>query len=471
MFLNYFNTIKRKTKNILIILLLVIISGCSSTKDRFEKDLPSLPSDWSTSYKSLKNIDAWVETFKDKELKNIIDEAIENNRNLRVASNRLDIARASSRASIAPLLPSISASLSKNQLSRTVEANGDIDRLYSYKDSLGVQLNWEADVWGRLSRQSRAAFKESEAAEADYEFVKLSIAGITAQSWYIFSEAKLQKDLAERNLETRLSTLKRVENRYKKGIAQSRDLRLARSQLESSRADLINRQQILYETARTLEVIIGRYPNASITPGGLPSLPENPDIGTPSERLPLRPDIRVLEARIESAGLQLTSTRLAFLPRLSLNAQWNTLEDNWSDALEPKRLAGSLIGSLTQSIFQGGKRVADSQIKKAQLESILENYSQALLEAAQEAENAIAAEDTLEKRENAINKSFKESKAAEELTLEQYNRGLSTIFELLDSQSRRLNAESLLINAKRLRLTNRIKMYMAIATPAFKSEK
>jgi outer membrane protein TolC len=55
--------------------------------------------------------------------------------------------------------------------------------------------------------------------------------------------------------------------------------------------------------------------------------------------------------------------------------------------------------------------------------------------------------------------------------LEQYNRGLSTIFELLDSQSRRLNAESLLINAKRLRLTNRIKMYMAIATPAFESEK
>ena len=135
MFLNYFNTVKRKTKNTLIILLLVTISGCSSTKDKFEKDLPPLPSDWSTSYQSLKNIDAWVETFKDKELKNIIIEAIENNRNLRVASNRLDIARASSRASIAPLLPSISVSLSKNQLSTTIEANGDIDRLYSYKDS------------------------------------------------------------------------------------------------------------------------------------------------------------------------------------------------------------------------------------------------------------------------------------------------------------------------------------------------
>jgi|TARA_B100000767_G_scaffold112510_1_gene107432 NodT family efflux transporter outer membrane factor (OMF) lipoprotein len=468
MILNYLDKIKRK--NIYSIILIILISGCSSTKDRFERDLPSLPSDWSTSYESLKNISGWAETFNDKELVDIINEAIENNRNLRAASNRLEIARASSRASIAPLLPSVSVGLSKNQISRTIESKDDIKRLYSYKDSLGVQLNWEADIWGRLSRQSRSSFIEAEAAEADYEFVKLSIAGLTAQSWYLFSEAKLQNDLAKRNLETRLSTLKRVENRYKKGIAQSRDLRLARSELESTRADLINRQQLLFETARTLEVIIGRYPNASILPGGLPNLPPNPEIGTPSERLPLRPDIRALEAQLESAGLQLTSARLAFLPQLSLSAQWSTLDDNWSDALEPKKLAGTIIASLTQSIFQGGRRISNSQIKKAQLERILENYSQALLEAAQEAENAIAAEETLTKREEAINKAFNESKAAEELTLEQYNRGLSTIFELLDSQSRRLNAESLLINAKRLRLTNRIKMYMAIATPVFGNE-
>ena len=181
----------------------------------------------------------------------------------------------------------------------------------------------------------------------------------------------------------------------------------------------------------------------------------------------MRPDIRSLEAQIESAGLQLTSTRLAFLPSVSLNAQWNTLEDNWSDALEPDRLAGSIVASITQSIFQGGRRIANSKIKKAQLEAILETYAQALLEAAQEAENAIAAEETLTKREIAISKAFEESKAAEELTLDQYNKGLSTIFELLNAQSRRLNSESLLINAKRLRLTNRIKMYMAIATPVY----
>ncbi len=454
-------------KKFFFVFSILLLVGCSSTKEKYEKKLPSLPSDWSSSYQSMREINGWAKTFNDEELLKLISEALENNKDLRIASNRLDIARASSRASIAPLLPTIGANVSRIQSSVIVDNQDNPERLYTYQDSLGVQLNWEIDIWGKLSRQSRSSFKDLESIEADLEFARLSIAGLTAQSWYLFSEAKLQKDLADRNLETRISTLKKVENRYIKGIAQSRDLRLARSEVESTRADLINKQQILNETARTLELLIGRYPEATIVPGDLPSIPENPDIGTPEKRLPLRPDIRSLEAQIESSGLQLTATRLAFLPSVSVNAQWNTLEDNWSDALEPDRLAGSIIGSITQSIFQGGRRIANSQIKKAQLETILETYAQALLVAAKEAEDAIAAEETLTKREIAINKAFEESKAAEELTLDQYNKGLSTIFELLDAQSRRLNSESLLINAKRLRLTNRIKMYMAIATPVY----
>ena len=313
------------TMKIFFILFLFLLTGCSTTKEKYERDLPSLPSDWSSSYQSLKEIDGWAETFNDEELLKLISEALENNKDLKIASNRLDIARASSRASIAPLLPTIGTNVSRIQSSMIIDNQNNPERVYAYQDSLGVQLNWEVDIWGKLSRQSRSTYKDLESAEADLEFARLSIAGLTAQSWYLFSEAKLQRDLAERNLETRISTLKKVENRYIKGIAQSRDLRLARSEVESTRADLINKQQIFNETARTLEVIIGRYPEANIVPGNLPSIPQNPNIGTPAERLPLRPDIRSLEAQIESAGLQLTSTRLAFLPSVSLNAQWNTL--------------------------------------------------------------------------------------------------------------------------------------------------
>ncbi|MEE3165134.1 MAG: TolC family protein, partial [Pseudomonadota bacterium] len=300
---------------------------------------------------------------------------------------------------------------------------------------------------------------------------RLSIAGLTAQTWYLFSEAKLQTDLAERNLQTRISTLKKVENRYQKGIAQSRDLRLARSESESRRADLILRQQTLKESARNLEIIIGRYPSANILPNDLPNLPPGPEIGSPNYVLSNRPDIVSAEAQLEAAGLEVTATRLAFLPSLSLTAQWSTLERNWSDAFDPDRLAGSIIGSLTQSIFQGGRRIAQTQISEQQMKIVLENYAKTLLNAAKEVEDSLYSEEILLERESALSNAFNEAKAAEKLTFDQYNRGIATIFELLDAQSRRLSSESLLINSRLLRITNRIKLHLAISSPLFEENK
>ena len=90
---------------------------------------------------------------------------------------------------------------------------------------------------------------------------------------------------------------------------------------------------------------------------------------------------------------------------------------------------------------------------------ILNQYSKTLLNAAREIEDAMFAENILKEREESLRSAFKESKAAEELTIDQYNKGVSTIFELLDAQSRRLSAESLLINSSLLRITNRIKLH------------
>ena len=167
----------------------------------------------------------------------------------------------------------------------------------------------------------------------------------------------------------------------------------------------------------------------------------------------------------------MTATRLAFLPSLSLTAQWSTLERNWSDAFDPDRLAGSIIGSLTQSIFQGGRRIAQTQVSEQQMKIVLENYAKTLLNAAKEVEDSLYSEEILLERESALSNAFNEAKAAEKLTFDQYNKGIATIFELLDAQSRRLSSESLLINSRLLRITNRIKLHLAISSPLFEENK
>ena len=460
-----------KNLKILIISISLIATGCASNKNQSLKELPELPSDWATPYDGKNEVRGWIESFNDETLPKLINEALLNNRDLRLAAANVKIAKANAGASLAPILPSISIGASKNQISSISEINGNVDRNFTYRESLVAQLNWEIDVWGRLSTQSRAAYMNVKSVFADYESARLSIAGLTAQAWYLFSEAKLQTDLAERNLQTRISTLKKVENRYQKGIAQSRDLRLSRSEAESRKAELILRKQTLKEAARNLEIIIGRYPSASILPNDLPNLPPGPEIGTPNYVLSNRPDIVSAEAQLEAAGLEVTATRLAFLPSLSLTAQWSTLERNWSDAFDPDRLAGSIIGSLTQSIFQGGRRIAQTQVSEQQMKIVLENYAKTLLNAAKEVEDSLYSEEILLERESALSNAFNEAKAAEKLTFDQYNKGIATIFELLDAQSRRLSSESLLINSRLLRITNRIKLHLAISSPLFEENK
>ena len=460
-----------KNLKILIISISLIATGCASNKNQSLKELPELPSDWATPYDGKNEVRGWIESFNDETLPQLINEALLNNRDLRLAAANVKIAKANAGASLAPILPSISIGASKNQISSISEINGNVDRNFTYRESLVAQLNWEIDVWGRLSTQSRAAYMDVKSVFADYESARLSIAGLTAQAWYLFSEAKLQTDLAERNLQTRISTLKKVENRYQKGIAQSRDLRLSRSEAESRKAELILRKQTLKEAARNLEIIIGRYPSASILPNDLPNLPPGPEIGTPNYVLSNRPDIVSAEAQLEAAGLEVTATRLAFLPSLSLTAQWSTLERNWSDAFDPDRLAGSIIGSLTQSIFQGGRRIAQTQVSEQQMKIVLENYAKTLLNAAKEVEDSLYSEEILLERESALSNAFNEAKAAEKLTFDQYNKGIATIFELLDAQSRRLSSESLLINSRLLRITNRIKLHLAISSPLFEENK
>jgi len=457
-----------KNLKILLISLSLIITGCASNKKRYIEKLPDIPSSWSSIYEGLENTNGWINSFEDEMLYALINEALENNKDLGIAYENIKIARARAGASLAPLLPTISVGAAKSQISTTYQdSTGEIQRNYNYRDSLTTQLNWEIDIWGRLSTRSRASYLNAKAVYSDYEAAKLSIVGLTAQAWYLFCEAKLQNDLAKRNLETRLSTLKRVESRYKKGIVQSRDLRLARSEVESRKAELLNREKAMSEAARNLEIIIGRYPSANTSPKVLPKLPPKPSIGAPEDVLKNRPDIISSEIQLEQAGLEVTAARLAFLPSLNITAQWSTSERDWSDAFDPDRLAGNIIGSLTQSIFQGGTRIAQSKVTESQMRIILNQYAKTLLGAAREIEDAMFAENILLERENALSNAFKEAKAAEELTLDQYNKGVATIFELLDAQSRSLNAESLLINSHLLRITNRIKLHLAISSPLF----
>ncbi len=283
------------------------------------------------------------------------------------------------------------------------------------------------------------------------------------QSWFGLIEARQQRELAERDVTARKRNLEVTERRYERGVASSLDVRLSRSALGSSEANLALRRRLEKESARRLEVLLGRYPAAELEAAAtLPELPLLGGAGAPGDILARRPDLVAAEARMTANGLRARAARKQFLPRLTLSANLNTSGPELSDIIDPERLAGNIAAGLFQPLFQGGRIRANAKRQRAVAEASLLTYAQTALSAYEEAENAIAAETYLAAGESALKLAYEEAAAAEDLTERRYSSGTATIFDLLNAQTRRISAESSYIQAQQQRVANRVALYLAI---------
>ena len=456
------------------------VSCASVDQELLTAQLPAQPAVWAADATVGEALTGdWVAAFDDAALTEIISEALTQNNDLRAAAANLTQARARARISRADLLPTVGANFNAsrnaivtNPTSAAEAGSGggtggapvDADkRLWINNFSLGGQVRWEIDVWGRLLDETRASYKDAAAAYSDLAGAELSIAARTAQAWFSLIEARQQRELAERDVTARESNLRVTDRRYERGVASSLDVRLSRSALGSSQANLALRQRLEMEASRSLEVLLGRYPAAELeATDALPLLPALDGAGAPGDILARRPDLVAAEARMDAAGLRSRVARKDLLPQFTLSSQVNTSGPSFADLIDARRLAGNLIGGVFQPLFQGGRLLANSKRARAAAEASVFNYVQTVLGAYEEAENAIAAETLLAAREDALRLAFEEAAAAEELTERRYSSGAATIFNLLDAQTRRISAESQYIQAKQQRVSNRVQLYLAI---------
>ena len=255
-----------------------------------------------------------------------------------------------------------------------------------------------------------------------------------------------------------------TERRFQRGLVDALDVRTARSALANAEATIATRRQITGETARRLEILLGRYPAAEIAASAeIPALGPLQPQGNPALLLSRRPDIAASEARIEAAGMRAESARLAMLPSFVLTGSLSTNETDLADAFDPELIAARLVANLTAPIFRGGRLDAQRDAAVAQAEAAVANYASTALSAWGEVENAVAADRYLADQEEAQARALEEARRAEELALRKYTTsGTLTIFNLIDAQTRRLTAESQLISVRASRATNRISYNIAL---------
>lgn len=440
------------------------LNGLTGERVDFFAQVPDAPAEWAARGVAGKAPQGdWLGQFNDPVMVSLVAESLAHNPSLQSRAAAVRAAEAATRTARSSGRPTLDASLSAGTTSTGFQTATGTDRTNSEIYGVGVDASWELDLWGRISASVNAAEADYAASEADLAAAELSLAAQTAIAWVNLNEALAQENVAELTYDARDRVRLLTERRFQRGLAEALDVRTARSAVASAEAAIAARRQITGETARRLEILLGRYPSAEITaPAQIPVLgPLEPE-GNPALLLSRRPDIAASESQIEAAGMRAEAARLALLPALRLTGSASTSEAEFADAFDPQLIAARLVGSLIAPIFTGGRLDAQRDAAVAQAEAAVANYATVTLSAWAEVENALAADTWLAAQEDAQARSLEEARLAEELAERQYTSGTITIFNLIDAQTRRLNAESLLVSARANRAANRIAYHLAL---------
>jgi len=453
----------------------LVITGCTAFKpwgqSRLEGDVSKVQQGAPKAWNALPKVSSdaatgWLSDFSGANLQPLVQQAIAQNHDLRGAAARVTQARAQARIAGADLWPQLGADFGAR---RSQSASGQ--RFVglgqrSNRFTLGADISWELDFWGRVADQRGAAVADAQAAEDDLHAAKLSLAANTVKAAITLAEAEALAAQAGENVKTRRVHLGIVEKQLDRGLDGEKtalDVSLSRADLARAESSLALRERTVDAARRSLEVLLGDYP-AGKERGArtLPSISRSVPGGLPSEMLLRRPDLRAAERRLASSLHDESAAKKAFLPSLNITGSAGFSTEDLVFLLDKDSLIWSIAGGVAQRLFEGGRIKANIELAKGRYEEALATYAGSVLTAFREVETAIAAEAFFVEQEHALDQAVTEAERSVKLAAGQYDRGLADILTLLDAQQRAFDARSSLLGAKAQRLRNRADLHLAL---------
>jgi NodT family efflux transporter outer membrane factor (OMF) lipoprotein len=390
----------------------------------------------------------WWKIFSDTELNVLEPQVAANNQDLKVADARFREARALIRFTHASLYPTVGVapfagglrqSSNRPYLSPTTAANngtglGDIQ--------LPVDLNYEVDVWGRVRRTVSAAREEAQASAGDRQTVLLSLQAELAVDYFEARSADAQEKLLNDTVKYYEEAYRITNNRFEGGVAPKSDVDQAKTQLEAAKVQArdITLRRAQFEHA--IAVLLGEPP-ASFTLNDAPLDARPPLIppGLPSELLERRPDIAAAERRVAEANDRIGIARAAFYPTISLNGSVGIEATSFSNLFNPASLLWSIGPTLSQTVFDSGRRAAVSEQANASYDETVANYRQTTLTAFQQVEDNLIALRVLQQEAENQHQATLAAQSAEQIFNNRYVGGLDTYLQVVTAQTTALNNE------------------------------
>lgn len=410
----------------------------------------------------------WWTMFQDPQLDALEAQVDQANQTLRAADANYRAARAAVQYARAGLRPTITTSPGIEAVHQTLGKTADGQLITSGPTAftLPIDLNWEIDLWGRLRRAVTQATEQAEASGDDLENARLSLHAELAMDYFELRSADAQEKLLDETIKAYTRALQLTQDRYEGGAAPKSDVTQARTQLDTARVQRtdVEVQRAQYEHA--IAMLTGKPPSElSVPPSPVteraPAIPDIPGV-VPSQLLERRPDIAGEERRMAAANEQIGIARAAYYPVLGLGALGGFN-------------AGSLLGwftwpsrvwavgpTLSETLYDAGRRRANSNIAIANYDAAVANYRQTALTAFQQVEDNLAALRVLEVESQQQRQAT--ASAQESLSLFQirYEGGVDTYLQVVTWQTAALQNERADIDLMRRRLDASVLLIKAL---------
>ncbi len=402
---------------------------------------------------------AWQDFFKDARLQRLIELALQNNRDLRVAVLNIEQTRALLQVKRADELPSVTAGVTG---SRVPNATGVITSTYTAGLSVTA---YEVDLWGRVRALSQAAQAQLLASEEARKTVHIALVASVANAYLNVRADEALLQIARDTVASRETSLQLTQLKFKHEAASQLELSLAQSLLEAAKASLAQFTRLRAQDENALVLLLGQSLPTDL-PQGLPLtqqalLPDLP-AGMPAELLLRRPDVRQAEQMLQANNANIGAARAAFFPRISLTGSAGLVSGDMSALFNNGNAAWSFAPQVVLPIFDAGRNQANLDAAKVGRDIAVAQYEKAIQVGFREVSDALAARDSFNEQVRAQNAQLRAEQTRVQLTDLRVAHGASNTLELLDAKRSLFATQQATVLAQTQQLQNLVNLYKAL---------
>jgi NodT family efflux transporter outer membrane factor (OMF) lipoprotein len=407
---------------------------------------------------------AWWAIYDDPELARLEEQVTAANQDLAAAEARFREARALVASARADWWPTVSVGVSATRSRTSANLGTSFSSGRSFNDyAMPIEASWEADVWGRIRRNVESSEASAQASAADLEAARLSLQATLAIDYFQLHTFDAQRRLLDETVDDYEKSLALTRSRYAQGVASRADVARAETQLESTRTQATDVALQRAQVEHAIAVLVGTAPgNFALPVAPLAATVPRVPPGVPSTLLERRPDVAAAERTAAAANAQIGVAVAAYYPTITLSASGGFQSSDISDwFLWPSRI-WSFGPSVTETVFDGGKRGALTAQARAIYDETVAAYRESVLTAFQNVEDALAALAHLEEEARTQAIAVDAAEVALRITRNQYKAGIASYIDVVITQASTLVNERAAVDIQGRRLAASVALVQAL---------